>query len=84
MACRLVALDKEPGTRPVGVGEILCRLIAKLVIRATGDEAKVACGNVQLCAGLEASIEGAVHAVRIRQEQRQAALRAERMAKEEG
>jgi hypothetical protein len=54
------------------------------VIRATGDEAKVACSNVQLCAGLEAGIEGAVHAVRISREERQAALRAERMAEEEG
>eukprot|EP00957_Ditylum_brightwellii_P181560 13829941-Ditylum_brightwellii.AAC.1 len=45
MACRLVALDKCPGTRPVGIGEIIRRMVAKMVIRATGDEAKVACGN---------------------------------------
>eukprot|EP00957_Ditylum_brightwellii_P109784 8373171-Ditylum_brightwellii.AAC.1 len=45
-----------------------------MVIRACGDEAKVACGNLQLCAGLEAGIKGAVHAVRLRREERQAAL----------
>eukprot|EP00957_Ditylum_brightwellii_P170001 12939332-Ditylum_brightwellii.AAC.1 len=58
MACRLVALDKCPGTRPVGIGEIFCRL--------AGDQAKAVCSNLQLCAGLEAGIEGAVHAVRDR------------------
>ena len=30
----------------------------------TGEEAKLACGNIQLCAGLEAGIEASLHAVR--------------------
>ena len=57
MACHLVALDKRPGVRPVGIGETLHRALAKLVMRAAGDQAKMACGNLQLCAGLEAGIE---------------------------
>ena len=63
MACRLVALDKRPGVLPVSIGEMLCRALAKFVMRASGDQAKMACGNIQLCAGLEAGIEGATHAV---------------------
>ena len=46
MACRLVALDKRPGVRPVGIGETLFRALAKLVLRAAGDQAKTACGNI--------------------------------------
>ena len=63
MACRLVALDKEPGTRPVGIGEIYRRLIAKCVLEVCGSQATTACGNLNLCAGLPAGIEGAVHAM---------------------
>ena len=61
VACHLVALDKRPGVCPVEIGETICRSIAKLVMREMGDQAKTACGSLQLCAGLEASIEGATH-----------------------
>ena len=56
MACRLVELDKSPGAHPVGIRETLSCALAKLVMRAAGDQAKTACGNLQLCAGLEAGI----------------------------
>ena len=63
MTCRLVGLDKRPGVRPVVIGETLRRALAKLVMRAAGDQSKTACGNLQLCAGIKAGIEGAIHAV---------------------
>ena len=50
MPCRLVALYKIPGVRHVGIGETLRWALAKLVMRAAGDQAKTACGNLQLCA----------------------------------
>ena len=56
MACCLVALDKRPGVRPVGIGETHRRAFAKLVMRAAADQAKTACGNRQPCAGLKAGI----------------------------
>ncbi|KAL3795565.1 hypothetical protein ACHAWO_009861 [Cyclotella atomus] len=63
-AKRLAPLDKKPGVRPVHVGEIYQRLWAKQTIASAGESAKTACGNVQLCAGLEAGVEGNLHAVR--------------------
>ena len=61
---RLVALDKQPGVRPLGIGESWLRCVSKCVLRECGKEGKAACGSTQLCAGLEAGIEGAIHAVR--------------------
>ena len=63
MACRLVALDKQPGVRPLGIGEIFRRAIAKCALKVCGEDAKAACGSANLCAGLEAGIEGAIHSV---------------------
>ena len=53
ISCRLVALDKRPEVRPMGIGEMLRRALAKRVMREAGDQAKMACGNLQMCAGLE-------------------------------
>ncbi len=64
MANRLVALDKQPGTRPVGIGKVYRRLWAKSLLKAIGSQATASCGNFNLCVGLQAGIEGAVHAVR--------------------
>ena len=58
MECSLVALDEQPGVLPMGIGETLCRDLAKLVMRAAWDQENTACGNLQLCAGLQDDIEG--------------------------
>ena len=63
MSGRLIALDKNPGVRPVGVGETWIRLFANIVLKVTGTEATIACQYDQMCAGLKAGIDGAVHRV---------------------
>ncbi len=63
MASQLVALDKQPGTRPVRIGEILRHLMAKCVLKACGRKAMQACGTANICARLPVGIEGAVHAL---------------------
>ena len=47
----------------MGIGDTLRWDLDKIVMREAEDEAKIACGNLQMCAGLEAGIEGATHAV---------------------
>ena len=61
----MIALDKQPGIRPVVEGETWRRMMAKRLLRVTGPEAKVACGTTQLAGGVEAGIEGAIHAMRV-------------------
>lgn len=63
MSSRLVALDKCPGVRPIGIGECLRRIISKCMILATSSEVTEACGHSQLCSGLSSGIEGGIHAM---------------------
>ena len=49
----------------MAIGEIWQWCNAKGNLVGSGVEAKGACESVQLCAGLEAGIEGALHAVRL-------------------
>ena len=80
MACRLVALDKRPGVRPVGIAETLRRSLAKLAMRAVGDQANTVCGNLQLYTGLETGVEGTTHAVGQRQLERARTIRSAEVA----
>ena len=57
-----MALDKNPGVRPVGIGESIRRIMAKLVHSLTTTHAMEACGTNNLCGGLKADIEGSIHA----------------------
>ena len=71
MRGQLIALDKQPGIRPVGVGETWRRMMAKCLLRVAGPEANAACGKTQLAGGVEAGIEGAIHAMRVLWEEHQ-------------
>ena len=59
----LIAFDKHPGVRPVGIGETRRRIFSNIVIKVTGPEATMGCKNDQLCDGLKAGINGAIHGV---------------------
>ena len=64
VACRLVALDKCPGVRPIGIGETARRLIGRAIARLLRDDIQTAAGPLQLCAGYQSGCEAAVHAMR--------------------
>ena len=63
MASRLIALDKYPGIQPIGIGECLRRILGKAICMVTRMDIEGAAGIKQLCAGVRAGIEGAVHAI---------------------
>jgi hypothetical protein len=60
---RLLALDKMPGVRPIGIGETWRRAIAKAVLLIAGREVTMACKTDNLCGGLHGRIDGVIHAV---------------------
>ena len=62
-SCRLIPLDKCPGVRPIGVGEVVRRIIEKAVMKIVKYDLQEAVGATQLCAGQEAGCEAAVHAM---------------------
>ena len=64
-AKRELALKKLPaGIRPIGIGEMMDQLCDKVMIEVTEDDVKIACNSDQLCSGIKAGIEAAVHSVR--------------------
>ena len=69
-ACRLIPLDKgmtkdlTPGVRPIGVGEVLRRIVGKLLIGVIKEDIVDAVGPLQTCSGLKGGIEAAIHAMR--------------------
>ena len=64
MACRLIPLDKNPGLRPIGVGEVLRRIIGKAVTFVLKSDLRDAAGGLQLCVGLEGGVEAGIHGMR--------------------
>ena len=62
-ANRLIAAKKQHnGIRPIGIGEVLRRIMGKCVMRVVKSNVMEAVGNLQLCAGQEAGAEAAIHA----------------------
>ena len=64
VACRLMALDKCPGVRPIGIGEVVRRIFGKAILATIGNEIQEAAGAMQVCAGHQAGSEAAIHAMR--------------------
>lgn len=52
-----------PGIRPIGVGEVLRRIIGKTVSAFFKGELQLAADPLQVCAGHSAGAEAAIHAM---------------------
>ena len=63
LSCTLVPLNKNPGVRPIGIGEVLRRIFGKSTKSILKEEIQDATGNLQLCAGQLGGCETAVYAM---------------------
>ena len=54
----------SPGVRPIGVGEVLRRVIGKAMLEVTTDDIRKVVGTLQLCAGQISGCEAGIHAMR--------------------
>ena len=64
LASRLIAVNKMPGVRPIGVGEVVRRIIGKAILRVVRQDVLSVVGIDQLCAGQPGGCEAAIHAIR--------------------
>jgi len=51
LSCTLVPLNKNPGVRPIGIGEVLRRIVGKSITTVLKRDIQDAARNLQLCAG---------------------------------
>ena len=64
ICCRLVPLDKCPGIRPIGIGEVLRRLIGKSIGWTLKADLMESAGPLQASGGSQGGAEAAIHAMR--------------------
>ena len=63
LASCLIAIDKLPGVCPIGIGEVVRRIIGKAILMVVGQDVMDVTGTDQLCAGQPGGCEAGVHAV---------------------
>ena len=52
LACCLVPLNKNPGVRPIGVGEVVRRMIGKAIMKIVKKDVMFSVGSLQACSGI--------------------------------
>ena len=52
------------GVRPIGIGEILHRIVAKAIVKSVNMDVVEATTPIQICSGIPSGVEAAVHAIR--------------------
>ena len=61
---RLVPLMKEnDGVRPIGIGEVLRRIMGRCVTKIVGNDVQLVGGTLKTCTGVEAGIEACLELI---------------------
>ena len=74
VACRLIPLNKDPGNsqlqiRPIGVGEVMRRIVGKTISWSLSSEIQEAAGPLQVSSGLKGGPEAAIHSMKLKFEE---------------
>ena len=65
VACRIIPLNKKPGVRPIGVGEVILRIVGKCIGWVVKKkDIQEAAGLLQIAAGLQSSAEAAIYSMK--------------------
>ena len=62
-ACRLIAINKCLGVHPIGICEVVHRILGKAVLSILKSDIQSVTGSLQLCTGQIAGIEAVIHAM---------------------
>ena len=61
LSCRLIPLDMNPGLRLIGVGEVIRRIVGKVIVSTLQGDIITSVGPLQVCAIQESGCEAAVY-----------------------
>ena len=64
LACRLIAIDKNPDVRPIGIGETVRHIIVKAALTVIKPDILDSVGCLLLCVGQMGGFESGVHSIR--------------------
>ena len=62
---RLIPLNKNPSVRPIGLGEVLRRIMGNAINWILKDDIQESAGPLQTATGLKAGAEAAIHSMRL-------------------
>ena len=60
----MIPLDKNPGVRPIGVGEVLRKIVGNCIRWVLKEDIQLAAGPLQTTTGLQSGAEAAIHSMR--------------------
>ena len=63
IACRLIPLNKNPGLRPIGVGEVPRRIAGKILMKTLKKDVMHDADSLQVFAGQENGAEASIRAM---------------------